>query len=209
MVSAAKLEFFGLIRDEFAPELRSLGFKGSGQNFRRMRDDVVNTINIQGNKYGGSVAVNLGLHLTFLPVCWSGEVPDMSKIREVDCEFRNRLAPKGRTDYWWKYDGLFHVPSKKVAHLMSTYKNRGEAQFKEFDSVEKIANMLRPNEITTDGSLKLFGYVTAVRGALVMARVNRHIGKLELAREFAQAGLRNLGKATSLKPRLEEFLDAT
>lgn len=209
MSSAAKSEFFSLVRDDFAPALRDLGFKGSGQNFRRIRGEVINIVNIQGNKYGGSVAVNLGLHLTFLPASGSINLPETSKIKEVDCEFRQRLVPRGRFDYWWKYDGFFGSPQKRVNHLVSTYLNRGEPRFLQFDSVEKIANMLQLDEIVCDKTYKFFGYVHAVRGALVMARVNRHIGNAELAVEFAKAGLKKLGRVTSLKPALEEFLNAT
>ena len=62
-----KDEFLQVIKDEFAPRLRDIGFKGSGHNFKRINNEIINIINIQVNKYGGSYAVNLGLHLTFYP----------------------------------------------------------------------------------------------------------------------------------------------
>jgi hypothetical protein len=98
----AKEVFFDILKTEFAPKLRKLEFIGSGQNFRRVRGQIINVINVQGNKYGGSCAVNLGLHLTFLQVCWSSALPDVHKVKETDCEFRTRLAPGGKSDYWWK-----------------------------------------------------------------------------------------------------------
>ena len=56
----ARAVFFDVLKSEFAPKLRELGFSGSGQHFRRVRGEIINAINIQGNKYGNSCAVNWG-----------------------------------------------------------------------------------------------------------------------------------------------------
>lgn len=207
MTADPKKVFYGLLRDEFAPKLRELGFKGSGSNFRRVRGEVINTVNIQGRRHGGSSAVNLGLHLTFLPLNWKDELPDTKNIKEVECEFRNRLAPKGRHDYWWKYGGLFNSPSKEVSHLIETYLDVGELAFSKYDTVEKIANMISIDQIFADNYIDAFGGVTEVRAALTMARIHEHMGNLDLARAFATAGISNLGRATGLKPRFREILD--
>ncbi len=199
--------FYGVLRDEFAPELRKLGFKGSGSNFLRIRGDVINAVNIQGNKYGGSSAVNLGLHLAFLPLYWNDQPPDVAKIKEVDCEFRNRLVPKGQSDYWWKYGGLFTSPSKQVNHLIETYHRVGEPAFAKYDTVEKIAEMVSVDDISSNEFIHVFGGITNVRAALTMARVNEHIGELRLAQAFAQVGLENLGRATVLEVQFKEILE--
>lgn len=201
-----KKVFYGLIRGEFAPRLRELGFKGSGSNFCRVQGEVINTINIQGNKYGGSSAVNLGLHLTFLPVNWKDELPDLKKIKEVDCEFRNRLAPRGKHDYWWEYGDLFNSPSKQVRHLIETYLDVGEPAFSEYDTVEKVADMISLDQIFADNYIEAFGGITEVRAALTMARIHGYLGNLDLARQFAEAGITNLGRATALAPCFKEIL---
>jgi hypothetical protein len=41
--------------------IRALGFKGSGQTFRRVEDNYVFVINIQGSRSGEGFFVNLGL----------------------------------------------------------------------------------------------------------------------------------------------------
>ena len=199
--------FYSLIRDEFAPKLRELGFKGSGSHFRRIRGEVINTINIQGRTHGGSSAVNLGLHLTFLPVNWADQLPDLKTVKEIDCEFRNRLAPGGEGDYWWKYRSLLSA-SKNVAHLIDTYLAYGEPEFSKFDAVEKISNMIALDEIRADNYIKVFGGITAVRAALTMARIHRHLGNNDEAGAFAEAGLANLGRGIRVKPQLEEILDS-
>ena len=203
----AKKVFYELLRDRFAPELRKLGFKGSGSNFRRIRADVISTINIQGNKYGGSSAVNFGLHLTFLPLYWNNELPEVPKIKEVDCEFRDRLAPKGESDYWWKYGGLLSSPSSRVDHLVKTYMQVGEVAFSQFDTVEKVAGMISIDDVSSKRFIKVFGGVTDVRAALTMARVHLHLGKFDTARQFADVGLKNLGRATVLRPQFLKILE--
>ena len=207
MPADTKKVFYGLLRDEFAPKLRELGFKGSGSNFRRVRGEVINTINIQGRRHGGSSAVNLGLHLTFLPVNWKDELPDTKKVKEIDCEFRTRLAPRGRNDYWWKYGGLLDSTSKQISHLVDTYLDVGEPAFSRYDTVEKVANMISIDQIFTDKYIDAFGGVTEVRAALTMARIHEHLGNFDLARAFAAAGMTNIGRATALKPRFRELLD--
>jgi len=103
--------FYEILKNEFSPKLREVGYQGSGQNFRRVSNETINVVNIQISKYGGSCAVNLGLHFAFLPLNWSAELPVGKKIKEVDCEFRMRLSPKVNHDYWWEYDGLLSSPT--------------------------------------------------------------------------------------------------
>ena len=96
-----KKAFYKQLREDFYPNLRECGFKGSGQHFRRVNGDVIHAINIQNNKYGGSCCLNLGIHLSFLPIAWpKDQMPDLGKIKEIDCIFRRRLAPTGKSDFW-------------------------------------------------------------------------------------------------------------
>ena len=201
--------FFEILKNELSPKLREIGFKGSGQNFRRVNNETVNIINIQVSKYGGSCAVNLGLHFTFLPLNWSTDLPDIKKIREYDCEFRMRLSPKVNGDYWWKYDGFLSSPRKKAQHLIETYFRYGEARFKDLDTVEKLARSLSIEELKKSKDLNVFGIVAQPRGALSMARIQQHLGNPEMANKFASYGLENIGKATVLRPALEKIQDAT
>ncbi len=205
----AKKVFFNVLREELAPKLRGIGFKGSGQNFRRINGEIINTINIQAHKYGGSCAVNLGLHLTFLPLNWADQLPDIRKIKEIDCEFRMRLAPKDKSDYWWKYGGLLDSPTRKAHHLIATYLNYGEPHFKEYDEVEKIASMLSIDDIEKNDYINVFGGITLQRGALAMARIHKHLGNTLKAKEFAEIGLNKLGRAVALRPAFVEIVNAT
>lgn len=204
-----KKVFYDVLKKEFAPKLREIGFKGSGQNFYRAKDDVINIINIQANKYGGSCAVNLGLHLSFLPTNTGMDLPEIRNIKEYDCEFRMRLAPRNKMDYWWKYGGLLNSPTKNARHLIKTYFEYGEPHFKEFDEVEKIASMLTLEDIENNDYIKVFGGVVPQCGALAMARIHKHIGNISEAKEFARVGLKNIGRAVALKSAFEEIINAT
>ncbi len=203
-----KTTFFNILKQEFSPNLRKVGFKGSGQYFRRIRKEVVNVLNIQVNRYGGSCAVNLGLHLAFLPMSSIDERPNLEKIKEYECEFRTRLSPNKKSDYWWKYDGFLGSPEKKARHLIDTYFKYGETLFSNFDSLEKIAAMFTIDDFERNDLLYVFGATTIQRGALTMARVHCHLGNNSKAKAFANLGLKNLGRATILQPQYEEILNS-
>lgn len=204
-----KTIFFDVLKQELSPKLRGLGFKGSGQNFRRVKNEVVNIVNIQIDKYGGSCAVNLGLHLLFLPSNSHIELPSLAKIKEYDCEFRTRLAPHSKTDFWWKFDNFLGSPQNMARHLIGTYLEYGEPKFANFDTVEKIAAMFTLDDFKKKDLLKAFGLVTLQPGVLAMARIHQHVGNKPKAREFANFGLDNLGSATTLKSYYEDILSAT
>jgi hypothetical protein len=196
------------LKERFAPALRVVGFKGSGTHFRRINGEVVNTIWIQGSQDGTKCAVNLGLHLTFLPLNWRDELPNVARIKEIDCEFRDRLAPAGMQDYWWEYGSLLSPPSKHVAHLYATYFEHGEPRFHAYNSVEAVAQMFSPEQLRSGSYLNGFGGVTVPRAAVTMARIRMHLGQRQLAAEYARVGLEKLGKASGLKSVLEELAHA-
>ena len=201
--------FFEVLKEDFIPRLKEIGFEGSGQNIRRVKGEIINTINIQVNKYGGSCAVNLGLHLSFLPLNWSESLPEIDKIKEIDCEFSKRLAPENKSDYWWQYDNLSDSPSQRAQHLIETYFNYGEPHFQEYDTVEKIGAMVSVEEMKKSESLDIFGGVNQERGPLTMARIHQHLGNSSKAKAFATFGLENLNGAIILKPEYEKILSAT
>lgn len=214
----AKEAFFNCLKTEFAPKLRAFGFKGSGQNFRRFHDEVIHVINIQVNKYGGSCCVNLGLHLTFLPIAGETLLKDPKKLRASSCEFRWRLAPGGATDYWWGYEkgiaahlpyqmegGKGRGPVEKARDLIKTYVDYGEPRFQSVMTIEAVARLFQPDDIGSGKSLPLYGY-THSRGALTMARIHRYLGNEKLTKQFAQVGLENIGKAKALRKEFESIL---
>jgi Domain of unknown function (DUF4304) len=198
--------FYVQLKEEFVPLLRQDGFKGSGQDFRRVNGDVIHAVNIQNNKYGGSCCVNMGLHFAFLPVCWdSNKMPDLKNIKTLDCEFRCRLAPDGKTDYWWKFKGrlFFGSTRKSVSHLCNTYTEVGRRYFEKYNGMESITLALSLDLLINSQYFNVAGGVISVRGAWTMARYYKHIDNKDLQKHYAGVGLQNLENAKALKTELE------
>ncbi len=201
-----KKEFLNILKTEFAPRLRDAGFQGSGQNFRRVQGEVIHAINVQANKYGGSYAVNLGLHLTFLPLTWSRRVPDPAKIFAYECEFTTRLAPPGKSDYWWRYGGLLVKSANSARHLIETYSRYGQPQFAACDTIEKILTRLSVESLRAGIEPPLPGMASPLGTAVSAARVHLHRGDKAQARALAQYALANSDQVPKIKPVLEEIL---
>jgi hypothetical protein len=200
----AKEQFHEHLRQAFAPRLRALGFKGSGQNFLRVTGEVIHAITIQGNKYGGSCCVNLGIHTTFLPVNVAGAPPDLKRFREVDCEFRRRLAPANKIDHWWKYSGgWFGTPRKSADRLIALFEAEGEPWFQRFATVPALAQLFTPAAIAAERFLPGLPGMVPARGALAMAQLHLHLGDREQARALVTAGLATLGEGHPLRASLE------
>ena len=87
---------------QIVPTLRSLGFKGSGQNYRRQTEGAVMVVNFQQRSGGDRFHVNLGVQPLCIPAEGGGQ-PDPTQIKEYECVFRRRLtAPEGALG--WPYD---------------------------------------------------------------------------------------------------------
>ena len=199
----SKERFHSRLKESFFPRLRAAGFTGSGQNFRRVRGDVIHAINIQGDKYGDGCAVNLGIHLRFLPVTWSDSLPDFSKFKEIDCEFRKRLSPEDGTDNWWKYETVDISPEESADSLAEAYFAYGAPFFENYSSSPAILSVLNAVDFTHDITAFPLGQKTRARAALTAARMYAHAGDRAACRRFATIGLAHLGKVSSLKDELE------
>src|SRR5919109_238405 len=91
------------IRTYFLPYLKEDGFGGSGRTFRRVSSGWIQVVNLQGSRYGGQFAINLGVQPVGVPDVL-GTNPDSMKITEPLCEFRRRLSEAG-ADQWGGHDG--------------------------------------------------------------------------------------------------------
>ena len=58
-------------------------------------------------------------------------------------------------------------------------------------------------------SRNVFGSLpcTVARKALVMSRVNQHLGNQHLAQEYAKIGLANVGQGKALIPLFQQIID--
>lgn len=83
-------EFKKHIAQHLAPQLRELGFQGSGFNYKKTSGNYIHTIQFFGNKYGGEGWVEVGVHLDFLPDSIH-EPADLKTIKTIDCIYRHSL----------------------------------------------------------------------------------------------------------------------
>ena len=202
-----KEAFFDTIKREFAPRLRDVGFKGSGQDFRRVSDEIIQAVNIQGRRHGGSCALNIGLHATFLPAGWQGELPNISKIKEIDCEFRGRVTPNEGADYWWEYGSTPDFAIRSARHLAETFFDVAIPEFEKLASVKALIDWLPIDAVIRGDYMTQFELQTICRALLAMARTHQHLGNREDAKAFAAAGLARVGRGVRLIPQFESILN--
>lgn len=205
----AKRAFDSELRTRFNPVLRTLGFKGSGRNFLRVRGETINAINIQGSRHGGSVAVNLGLHFAFLPPLWTDTPKSANTFKEIDCDLRTRLTPKPGYDYWWEYGQDEADAAAAATSVVNTFVKFGETTFERFNTPERVLDAVGI-ELLTASTLTEFPWnSTKPRLALTLARICNHLGKDQQRVAYAQIGLTKLGRATGLRAYLEQLANAS
>ncbi|OBZ92028.1 hypothetical protein ADU59_29000 [Pararhizobium polonicum] len=198
-----KLSLESIIATHGAPALRKLGFTGSGKTFRRLVDDMMWVINFQGNRHGGSFAVNLGLHPLAIPDVLGAPV-DSKTFTEPLCEFRRRLSPSG-IDYWWHYTDR---SSLEIAVMDATrlYETVGHTFFEKHTDQNAPLRTLTIEEFTA-GHHELEDFsTTEVRTARAISLMRLAANRSNEALHFAEFALSNVGGASSLKIELEEIV---
>lgn len=100
------------------------------------------------------------------------------KIKEVDCEFRVRLVPKGISDFWW----TFSSSAQNVEHICSVYSSEGAEFFRKFSTIESIEAELSSRNYSSSEFSSALG-VTLIRAALCLAYISIS-GKYENAVSF-------------------------
>jgi hypothetical protein len=174
------------LRLHLAPVLRADGFKGSGRTYRRTVNGVVQVVNVQGSRSGGSFAINLGLHPLALPIR-SGQQADPRKINEIDCAFRRRLREDER-DQWWSHDSAESavVAAQAAAEV---YRRVGQALLERQSGPDAPIWTLRPDELDQAGKrLEGFTLYTLREGALasLIAQIRHASRDVATARAFAR-----------------------
>lgn len=200
--------FHDLLTREFIPLLRANGFKGSGTTFRRVAGERLDVVNVQGSMYGGQCCVNLATHFLFLPSEGGGGITDPKKYLESHCAFRDRLHEAAEGDHWWTYGKTDAESEVSVACLVDLYSRRGGLFFGEFEPFPDVFERIVPGRLDAGDLTGMPTRGSVLRAALLLARVMLHLGRREKCREFAEIGLRHLGRAVGLKGELEQLRDA-
>lgn len=168
------------------PPMRVLGFRGSGQNYRKTEGDFVFVINFQGSRWGDKFYVNLGAQPVFVPA--EGDA-DLTKLREYECILRRRV---GGDWPWQMSDAVF---SSLVAEITSA-----QAEF--FGNAQTLRAALAVDGLE-DLLRKFSAGTTAARATLHLARAAAKLGHTKTARKLVEHGLELAGEtATVLRSEL-------
>lgn len=191
------------IKEHLAPQLRADGFTGSGRTYRRVQNGWLQVVSVQGSRYGGSFAINLGLHPLAIPDIL-GNAPDPKKTTEELCEFRRRLSEtEERTDKWWKHEGTPGSMSAAVQDAAATYIKFGRPLLNRITADTADLNTVRAESLVS-GSFNFGGFgSTDTRMALALARLRKWQGREQEACEFVEYGLTTLGSATALRGQFQ------
>lgn len=175
---------------KIGPLLRSWGFRGSGQTFRKTEGDLVFVLNFQGSLSGDSFYVNLGAQPTFIPA--EGDA-DLKTIKAYECLLQDRVGEK----WSWQLSGADF--EKFVEVLQATQ----ESFFGNAKTLKVAIAGARPEFL-----LESFSYGHTSAGAVLhLARAAVALGYGAKAGELAQYGLELIGdRAIGLRYELEEIL---
>ena len=131
------------------PQLKHLGFKKRNNTYnRRTEEDLVQVINLQLGRHGsaansGTFTINLGTAIPGLEQLASPSRDHSQFVREVDCDFRQRIGlipdVPGTLwkDLWWPLDGDTVVA--EVEHLLF---GRAMRWFEDLSSIDCILDKL-------------------------------------------------------------------
>ena len=176
---------------KIAPSLRALGFRGSGQNYRKHEGDFIFVINFQGSRWGDNFYVNLGAQPIFIPA--EGDA-DLAKVKEYQCVLRRRV---GNEWPWQISDQLFASLETEIAAVQTVF----------FGNAQTLRSALASD--SPDELLRKFSSgTTKARATLHLARAAAHLGHLETARKLVDLGLELADDgATILRADLRRVLE--
>ncbi len=212
-------EFRKLLQLHRKPQLNQLGFMGSDHHFRKNSDEhFIYTLVIQGNRYGGSCIMELGMHLDFLPIGLNGKA-DIHNLTVYDCEFRKRIeagipwtqkifGPIQTQARWFEYGKSKADAIRTINRMYKVFKVRGLEYFEQFRGFPDPILSITLEQLKAErGKQQIsMGAPQNLRLALIIARTHEFVGDLDSSLKFAEWGLNQLGQAPGLKPYFEELI---
>lgn len=178
--------------EHFAPVVRAEGFRGSGRDFRLVTDDFAFAVNLQGSRYGGKFAVNLGVHPISIPNV-AGKMIDLKSFKEIECAFRERLTEDGY-DTWWTYSE--DAPSKAEAAKNAAAMFHSIAM-KKFNERVNFVRTASPGNIGRAGPQVLASF----------ALIREAQGQIEEAREYATMARNAASRSWVTPASIKHLLD--
>lgn len=185
--------FAKVLEPRLAPILRADGFAWQHNGWMRLRDPVINWLDVQSKSDDESCCVNLGVHMRFLPrPGGSGDGTVASDIQRGCCEISYRLTWEDELDHWWSYDS----GEVAAADLVACYEERGRPVFERFASFPHPFVEMVPDDVNDAALSELLSMSTSAQ-ILFLARVHDFLGNSDLAIRFCEMGLAVTSKMAS------------
>lgn len=96
------------LRVRFTPALRSRGFKGSLPHFRRVREDRIDLLTVQFDKWGGGFVIEIGrCPADGITTPWGKEIaPGKVTAHDLHPNARHRIGSRapGEDGRWFRFD---------------------------------------------------------------------------------------------------------
>jgi len=177
---------------EVADSLRAWGYRGSGQNYRMLLEDIIFVINFQKSRTGDHFFLNLGAQPTTIPGAAETD-PNLKTQKEYECVFRFRLPGDWNTT-------LSHPEIESLTAAL-------DGARKTFESRVSAMRTLSRGGQGTD-LFEQWAYLgTAARAPLVLARLLAADGHHGEARVLAERAIATAGGASLLRAAAQRLLD--
>lgn len=162
--------------------IRMLGFKGSGQNYRKVEDDYIFVINIQSSRTRDVFYINLGAQPTFIPAECDAA---LATLKECECVMKSRIGK----EWSWVLD--------KEA-LLAVVREIDSKQSEFFGLVRTLRSSIFTDCV--DELLRKFSAGSPpARATLHLARAAAFLGSVATANALIEHGLSTAGeRATGL-----------
>ncbi len=180
---------------------------GTDHHFVKTTDNhFIYTLVIQADKSGGSCVMEMGVHLEFLPNS-IGEFKSSNEITTYDCEFRKRINKKENLfkrfftverEKWFQYGETADDAIVTINEMKQLFLDQGMSYFSQFNDLRIITSISLAEIIARSKKIEDFGAPLDLRLVLLIARTHKFLGNNRDAKEYAQWGLNNIGKATGL-----------
>ncbi|HSZ85876.1 MAG TPA: DUF4304 domain-containing protein [Puia sp.] len=189
--------FKKLVNKNLAPDIRQLGWKGSGFHFYQPNSNhVVNIFGLRGAWYGGSVCCETAIHFDFIQDLAHKQI-DISKTTYASCVIRKRLSPKGTGDYHWILRDTEEENIKSINQIWGAFKTHGLAFYNDFANFPYPFDIIQPQDLEKNNQyliLNKYYLHNQIHLAWLLKEINLFIGRQEKAKEFATFGLTEVRK---------------
>ena len=185
---------------ELSAIIRAFGFKGSGQNFYRIDQNIVAVINLQKSTGSNRFYINVGAKpIVLLP---EGDSP--KKVKEYDCMFRDRIAPPEGALGWG-----YGLTDLDLAEFKSKLENVNSNYFAVLHTLPETVKSKGIHDLLPEnGDVTIYGAYHAAT-CYEFALLAKAYGLTEKSKIFAEAGIKICKpKATGLLAKLTKQINS-